>query len=66
MASTRLLPSTGKPFGTESGRAWSLHLLELMALFVVWFINMGRPNAVYYIFLSYCIILIITNYKAGR
>jgi CRP-like cAMP-binding protein len=29
----------GKPFGTRSGKAWRLHILELMALFVVWFIS---------------------------
>ena len=31
----------GKPFGTHSAKAWRLHLLELSALFVVWFIHWG-------------------------
>ena len=29
----------GRPFGSHTGKAWHLHMLELMALTVVWLIN---------------------------
>eukprot|EP00946_MAST-07B_sp_MAST-7B-sp1_P002059 g2059.t1 len=31
----------GKPYGTHSAKVWRLHILELTALFVVWFIHWG-------------------------
>ena len=61
----------GKPFGTESERAMRLHLLELMALFVVWFINwggqmlfLGTSDPVR-IFLTILIVSSISCYLAG-
>ena len=61
----------GKPFGTESGRAWRLHLLELMALFVVWFINWAGQmlylgtSPMVQIILTFLIVLSITCYLVG-
>jgi hypothetical protein len=61
----------GKPFGTETARAWRLHLLELMALFVVWFINwgglmlyLGAPPPVLS-FLTFLIVFSIACYLCG-
>jgi hypothetical protein len=61
----------GKPFGTESRRATRLHLLELMALFVVWFINwvgqmlfLGTSSPVR-IFLTILIVFTISCYLMG-
>ena len=61
----------GKPYGTESGKAWRLHIMELAALFVIWFVNWGGlmiylgTDAAVSTFLTCLIVFAITCYLAG-
>ena len=61
----------GKPFGMHTRNALRLHLLELLALFVVWFINWGGlmlylgVDDYVQLFLTFLIVLSIVCYLVG-
>ena len=61
----------GKPFGIQSTKAWRLHIVELMALVVTWFIHwgglmlyLGASDAVKS-FLTFLIIGAVSVYLCG-